>query len=77
MNDICVGNIHIVVLIHCNTSRIEKLVMGKRGWRIKDIAKKSEQHLRDVFMTDVFLKLVVTDKLKGPALEPVVDLPNC
>ncbi|KAL4131715.1 hypothetical protein QTP88_008989 [Uroleucon formosanum] len=58
------GNIHIVVLIHCNTPRIEKLVMGKRGSRIRNIAKKSEQQLRNLFLTDVFLKMVVTDKLK-------------
>ncbi|XP_022167411.1 GTPase Era, mitochondrial-like, partial [Myzus persicae] len=60
------GNIHIVVLIHCNTPRIEKLVMGKRGSRIRNIAKKSEQHLRNLFLTDVFLKMVVTDKQKNP-----------
>jgi len=36
--------------------------MGKRGRRIRDIAQKSEQCLRDAFMTDVFLKLVVTKK---------------
>lgn len=60
-----IGNIHIVVLIHCNTPRIEKLVMGKRGRRIRDIAQKSEQLLRNVFLTDVFLKLVVTDKQKN------------
>ncbi|XP_060852179.1 LOW QUALITY PROTEIN: GTPase Era, mitochondrial [Rhopalosiphum padi] len=58
------GNIHIVVLIHCNTPRIEKLVMGKKGNRIRNIAKKSEQHLRNLFLTDVFLKMVVTDKPK-------------
>ncbi|XP_015364905.1 PREDICTED: GTPase Era, mitochondrial [Diuraphis noxia] len=58
------GNIHIVVLIHCNTPRIEKLVMGKRGSRIRNIAKTSEQQLRNLFLTDVFLKLVVTDKQK-------------
>jgi len=56
------GNIHVVVLIHCNTPRIEKLVMGRRGRRIRDIAQKSEQCLRDAFMTDVFLKMVVTKK---------------
>lgn len=60
-----IGNIHVVVLIHCNTPRIEKLVMGKRGKRIRDIAQKSEQLLRNVFLTDVFLKLVVTDKQKN------------
>lgn len=58
------GSIHIVVLIHCNTPRIEKLVMGKKGHRIRNIAKKSEQHLRNLFLTDVFLKMVVSDKLK-------------
>ncbi|KAL5245395.1 hypothetical protein ACI65C_012805 [Semiaphis heraclei] len=58
------GNIHIVVLIHCNTPRIEKLVMGKRGSRIRNIAKTSEQQLRNLFLTDVFLKMVVTDKQK-------------
>lgn len=61
------GNIHIVVLIHCNTPRIEKLVMGKRGSRIRNIAMKSEQHLRNLFLTDVFLKMVVTDKPKYSA----------
>jgi len=60
------GNIHIVVLIHCNTPRIEKLVMGKKGNRIRNIARTSEQHLRNLFLTDVFLKMVVTDKLKCP-----------
>ncbi|XP_027852449.2 GTPase Era, mitochondrial [Aphis gossypii] len=59
------GNIHIVVLIHCNTPRIEKLVMGKKGSRIRNIAKKAEQHLRNLFLTDVFLKMVVTDKPKN------------
>uniref|UniRef100_A0A2H8TN51 GTPase Era, mitochondrial n=2 Tax=Melanaphis sacchari TaxID=742174 RepID=A0A2H8TN51_9HEMI len=58
------GSIHIVVLIHCDTPRIEKLVMGKKGSRIKNIAKKCEQHLRNLFLTDVFLKMVVTDKPK-------------
>jgi len=56
------GNIHIVVLIYCNTPRIEKLVMGKKGRRIKDIAQKSEQCLRDAFMNDVFLKMVISKK---------------
>jgi len=52
-------------LVHCDTPRIEKLVMGKRGRRIRDIARKSEQLLRNTFLTDVFLKMVVTDKLKN------------
>lgn len=39
--------------------------MGKKGRRIRDIAQKSEQCLRNAFMTDVFLKLVVTNKLKS------------
>jgi GTPase Era involved in 16S rRNA processing len=38
--------------------------MGKKGNRIRNIAKKSEQHLRNLFLTDVFLKMVVTDKPK-------------
>lgn len=59
------GNLHIVVLIHCKTPRIEKLVMGKRGQRIRNIARTCEQHLRNLFLTDVFLKMVVTDKAKS------------
>jgi len=38
--------------------------MGKRGSRIRNIAKTSEQQLRNLFLTDVFLKMVVTDKQK-------------
>lgn len=56
------GNLHIVMLIHCKTQRIEKLVVGRKGNRIKNIARQCEQHLRNLFLTDVFLKLVVTDK---------------
>lgn len=59
------GNVHVVVLIHCNTPRIEKLVMGRNGRRIRSIAKNAEQSLRNMFLTDVFLKLVVCDKLKS------------
>lgn len=39
--------------------------MGKMGRRIRDIAQKSEQGLRNLFLTDVFLKLVVTNKPKN------------
>uniref|UniRef100_A0A2S2Q172 GTPase Era, mitochondrial n=1 Tax=Sipha flava TaxID=143950 RepID=A0A2S2Q172_9HEMI len=59
------GNLHIVVLIHCKTPRIEKLIMGKRGQRIRNIARTCEQHIRNLFLTDVFLKMVVTDKAKS------------
>lgn len=62
------GNIHVVVLIYCDTPRIEKLVMGKKGRRIRDIAQKSEQCLRDAFMNDVFLKMVVCKKQKDSVL---------
>ncbi|XP_050419939.1 GTPase Era, mitochondrial [Adelges cooleyi] len=58
------GNMHIVVLIGCSTLRIEKLVIGNKGSRIRKIAREAEQNLRDVFFTDVFLKLVVNEKHK-------------
>ncbi|XP_050540266.1 GTPase Era, mitochondrial-like [Daktulosphaira vitifoliae] len=58
------GNMHIVVLVGCDTERLEKLVIGKKGNRIRRVAKESEQNLRNVFFTDVFLKLVVTEKHK-------------
>lgn len=51
-----------MVLIGCETPRIEKLIMGKKGKRIRNIAQKCEQDLRNSFHTDVFLKLVVTKK---------------
>lgn len=39
--------------------------MGKKGQRIKNIARTCEQHLRNLFLTDVFLKMVVTDLPKN------------
>lgn len=62
LDKLCLGSIHAVVLIGCDTPRIEKLVMGKSGKRIRNIALKAEQNLRNFFYTDVFLKLVVTKK---------------
>lgn len=35
--------------------------MGKRGKRIRNIAQKSEQYLRNMLLTDVYLKMVVTN----------------
>lgn len=64
-----IGNIHIVVLICCDTPRIEKLIMGNRGKRIRNLAMLSEQRLRNLFLTDVFLKMVVTKKQKC-SIEP-------
>lgn len=70
-----IGNIHIVVLICCDTPRIEKLIMGKRGKRIKNLARMCEQRLRDLFLVDVFLKMVVTKK-PNTSSEPEIDTYN-
>lgn len=36
--------------------------MGQKGKRIRNLARMCEQRLRDLFMVDVFLKMVVTKK---------------
>lgn len=69
------GNIHIVVLICCDTPRIEKLIMGKKGKRIRNLARMCEQRLRDLFLVDVFLKMVVTKK-QNSSIEPQTETYN-
>ncbi|XP_067011520.2 GTPase Era, mitochondrial [Anabrus simplex] len=56
------GNISAVLLVKCPAPRIEKLVMGSKGGRIKLIAQETEQDLRNTFLEEVSLKLVVTGK---------------
>lgn len=54
------GRIVSVVLLVCPTLRVQKLVCGRKGYRIKLIAMESEQFVQDAFHEEVFLKVVVT-----------------
>lgn len=54
----------VVVLVGCATRRLEQLVMGKGGSRIKVVAKEAEKDLQNTFHTSVHLKIIVTDKKK-------------
>lgn len=49
--------------------------MGKRGKRIRNLARMCEQRLRDLFMVDVFLKMVVTKK-QNSSIEPKTETYN-
>nr|XP_018900236.1 PREDICTED: GTPase Era, mitochondrial [Bemisia tabaci] len=51
-----------VVLVKCDTPRIERLVKGKEGGRIKEIAMKARQSLANTFLTVARIKLIVTSK---------------
>ncbi|KAK9504703.1 hypothetical protein O3M35_010973 [Rhynocoris fuscipes] len=51
-----------VVNVGCDTSRIEGLVRGSGGHRIKTIATEAEQSLSDAFLTSVHLRVVVCSK---------------
>ena len=54
------GAISSVVLVGCPSARLERLLVGSRGMRIRVIAKEAEQELQKTFMQPVRLKLVVT-----------------
>lgn len=54
--------ISAVVLVQCNSSRLVGLIKGIKGGRIKIIADEAEQAIADAFLTDVHLKLVITEK---------------
>lgn len=56
------GTFMVVILVGCATKRLERLVMGKGGSRIKAVAKEAEKDLQNTFHTSVHLKVVVTDK---------------
>ncbi|RZF34492.1 hypothetical protein LSTR_LSTR011734 [Laodelphax striatellus] len=56
------GTITTVVLIGCNTPRIEKLVVGPGGRKIRKISKEAEQQLQNIFRVPVRLRAVVTKK---------------
>ncbi|XP_075220669.1 GTPase Era, mitochondrial [Lycorma delicatula] len=56
------GTITTVVLVGCKTPRIEKLVMGAGGKRIKTIARAAEEDLSNIFRVPVRLRVVVTKK---------------
>lgn len=58
------GTFMVVVLVGCATQRLERLVMGKGGSRIKIVAKEAEEDLQNTFHTPVHLRIVVTDKRK-------------
>ncbi|CAH1401502.1 unnamed protein product [Nezara viridula] len=54
--------ISAVVLVQCNNSRLVGLIKGIKGGRIRIIADEAEQAIADAFLTDVHLKLVITEK---------------
>ncbi|XP_014285203.1 GTPase Era, mitochondrial [Halyomorpha halys] len=54
--------ISAVVLVQCNSNRLVGLIKGTKGGRIKVIADEAEQAVADAFLTDVHLKLVITEK---------------
>jgi len=51
----------VVVLVICPSLRIQKLVVGSHGQRIRAIAFESEQELQSTFRQQVRLKVVVTE----------------
>lgn len=55
-------SVSAVVIIGCDTPRIENLVRGSRGGRIRRIAIEAEQSLSDAFLTNFYLRLVVCGK---------------
>nr|CAD7411785.1 unnamed protein product [Timema cristinae] len=53
------GNLVSVVLVECATPRLQKLVVGSKGSRIRTIAMEAEQDLYHTFQQPVMLKLIV------------------
>ncbi|XP_063222122.1 GTPase Era, mitochondrial isoform X2 [Bacillus rossius redtenbacheri] len=58
------GHLVAVVVVECPSPRLEKIVLGKKGERVRTIAREAELDLFSAFKQPVFLKLVVqsTDK---------------
>lgn len=55
------GTMSAVVLVICPSLRIQRLVVGSHGRRIRAIAFESEQELQSTFRQQVRLKVVVTE----------------
>lgn len=52
-------SISAAVAITCPSDRISKLVMGKRGVRVRNVATSVEQELCQTFRTTVRLKIAI------------------
>lgn len=55
------GTISTVVLVECPTLRLQRLVVGSRGLRVRTIAREAEQELQSTFRQPVRLKVAVTN----------------
>ncbi|KAJ9587671.1 hypothetical protein L9F63_018887 [Diploptera punctata] len=65
------GMISIVVLVGCPSARIQRLLVGSRGLRIRSITKAAVEDLEKTFLQPVRLRLVVTSVDKtSPNLPP-------
>lgn len=56
------GHMHIIAIIYCDTQKIENLVMEIFGSQMKDLTRRCEQYLKNLYTTDVLLKFFVTKK---------------
>jgi GTP-binding protein Era len=56
------GSLNIIANVNCPSTRISRIVIGKKGERIKLIAQQTEQIICKIFQTSVRFKAIVSFK---------------
>jgi GTP-binding protein Era len=56
------GSMNVIVNVLCPSIRIARMIIGRSGERVKQVAKEAEQKLCKVFQTAVRLKIIVPIK---------------
>lgn len=54
-----IGSLVSCVIINCSTPRIEKLIVGQKGRRVREIAQSVEQELSNTFQCPVHIRLQI------------------